>query len=901
MVLKNSYANWVIFFLFFICLPGFAQRSGIKGVITTNSGEPIPFTSIGVENFPAGTMANQEGRYQLDIKPGQYKIFFHCLGFQTQSREVEVGQGYKEINIQLSEQVLQMKEVTISVRNEDPAYGIMRKAIARAKINKLMVDSYVARVYIRGSGRVLAIPFLLRGLAKKDGWDENTVFFTETLENLEFKQPNTYKEVVIAARSTAGNVQVDQRFIKGDLYSPNYGSTVSPLSPSAFNTYKFEYLGAFTDRGKEVFKIKVKPKVNGEKVWTGEMNIVDGLWCIHSAHLEGTVEGIDMKLDHTYSPQEGIWMPVQVHQDFRGTLLGIKFEAKYNSSISNYKLVKNEKLYSDYQALEQKLDEKVTEELRKPEKEIDLKAREKEERKLMKKMAKTYVKEKIKQKLGLRKKEPNSPPQSAYVQSNMEYSVDTNALKKDSTFWEENRDVPLTEMEEKSYHKLDSIRVVDVKKDSLKTKKGGSGGPGWFFLITGKTFKLGKKDSLKRYPTEFKYFSPLADLEFNAVEGYKTSTAFWLKTYLNQSRSRLYDDRSYLQFGPSVRYSFARNKWLGWGTLQYGNPIFEIQAEAGTQMQQINPANPIPEFINSLFALLGSTNYMKLYEKDFVQIKAIRKLTGRVEVESGLEWANRIPVSNSVSKGYFGNKSFERNRVNMPYAPDADTLRTVSFSWNGRMDWYPLLESSINNGKQNFWSSSSPRVQLEWQKALPGIAKSTMDFTRLSLGYLQNIRVNERSQLGVFGRATGLLGVNKISQIDAAQLIGNQTFVLTGNYLESFRNLNYYNHSSQKAIFECHAEWQHKRLLLGWIFKKKTWQEVLLAKGMASPDQPYFYELGYGIDKLFRFMRVEAVRSQWEGGSAAWSFRIGFLRTFDIKPGTFDRRSEETISLNGGI
>lgn len=874
-----------------------AQRSAIKGVISDQKGEPVPFASIGVEKQPAGTMANQEGRYQLDLKPGTYKIYFHCIGYQTQLKEIEVGQGFTEINISMNEQSIQMKEVTIAVRNEDPAYGIMRKAIARAKINKLLVNEYKARVYIRGSGRILEIPFLFRGMAKKEGFDENTVFFTETLENLEFKQPNTYKEVVIAARSTAGDVKIDQRFIKGDLYNANYGSTVSPLSPSAFNTYKFQYLGAFTDRGHEVFKIKVIPKIKGEKIWEGEISIIDNLWCIHSAHLEGNVEGIEMKLNHTYAPQEGIWMPVQLRQDFKGKLLGIGFEATYNSSISQYKLVKNEKLYADFKALEQKLDEKVSAELQKPAEKVDLKAREKEDKKLIRQMAKAYAKEKLKEKLGLKKKEPKAPPRSAFVRSDMEYRVDSNALKKDSAYWEENRDVPLTVLEVRSFHKLDSIRVVEEKKDSAKTGKKGNAGSSVMGFIMGNSYWLGKKDSLKRSPTILKFFSPLSDIQFNAVEGYAFNTSLWLKTYLRQSESRIYDDRPYLQFGPTVRYSFGRNKLLGMGTLQFGTPLFEVQVEGGTRMRQLNGANPIPEWLNSLTALLASRNYLKQYEEDFIEIKAIRKLTGRLELTSGFLWANRIPVRNTKTKGFWGKTEFEPNAVQMPFASAADTGRTILFSWSGRMDWFPVLESSLYNGRQNFYSSSSPRVRFEWEKAIPKIAGSGRDFTRLTLSYLHEFKVNEQSGLALFGRASGFVGTKKMGQMDAAQIIGNQTWFLTGNHLESFRNLNFYDWSSDKAIFEAHAEWEHKRLLLGWLFKKKTWQEVVLAKGMANPDQPYFYELGYGIDQLFRFVRLEVVRSQWQNSTADWSIRVGFQRSFSIGPKTFDRKAESAGSI----
>ena len=875
-----------------------AQRSGIKGIITDQKGEAVPFASIGVEKQPAGTMANQEGRYQLELAPGQYRIYFQCLGYQTQALEVEVKDGLTTADIQLTEVAIQMKEVTVASRNEDPAYGIMRKAIARAKINKMMVDSYKARVYIRGSGRVIEIPFLLRSVAKSNGWDANTVFFTETLENLEFKQPNIYKETVIAARSTAGNVKIGQRFIKEDLYEPKYGPTISPLSPSAFRTYRFQYLGAFTDRGHEVFKIKVIPRLEGENVCEGEIYIIDQLWCIHSAHLKATVEDIEVEVNNLYAPLEGIWLPVQVKQDFKGKVLGISFEGTYNSSLSQYRIVKNEKLYADYKALEQKIDDKITEELQKPREKIDLKKKEKEEKKLLNKMAKTYVKEKFKEKLGLKKKEKNTAPQTAHIVSEANYEVDSNAFKKDSVYWEQNRDVPLTTMEIKSYHKLDSIRVKEEKEDSLKAKKSKGASFGISEFLLGTSYSFGKPDSLKRKPFAVKYFSPFTDIQFNAVEGYAGSASIWLKTNLKPSTNQKRDDRDYLQFGPTVRYSFGRNKVLGHGTLQYKNAAYEFQLAGGTQMRQVNNNEPIAPWLNSLYALIDTRNFSKLYQEEFVHLKALRRLTGRLEVETELQWANRMAVTNSVEKGIWGkSKSFEPNTPAMPYASGAMPSSTVAFTWSGKVDWYPTLAAHLYNDRVWFEATSSPRIRLQFVHAIPGLASSTIDFTSLGISYLQQIPTSEQSSLDIYGRFSGLVRNQKTGQMDMAQVLGNQTFVLTGTSLESFRNLPYYAFASSRAVAELHLEWLHKRLLLGWIWRKKTWQEAVILKGMTNPGQPAFYEVGYGIDQLFRFLRIEGVRSQLQGSAPTWCFRIGFVRSLQLRPSTYNKEVETGFSF----
>ena len=161
----NLFPPTTRFFLFlslFLTIELAAQKTGINGTVLDQVGKPVSFATIGVEKTSLGTMANEEGKYRLDLLPGNYTVYFQCLGFQTVKKEVEIGNGAQEVNITLSEQVITTKAVTIASRVEDPAYSIMRKAIARAKVNKLMVDAYTAEVYIRGSGRIIDLPFLVR-------------------------------------------------------------------------------------------------------------------------------------------------------------------------------------------------------------------------------------------------------------------------------------------------------------------------------------------------------------------------------------------------------------------------------------------------------------------------------------------------------------------------------------------------------------------------------------------------------------------------------------------------------------------------------------------------------------------------------------------------------------------
>ncbi len=877
------------------CLSGYAQKSGIKGTIKDKNGKPVSFASIGAEKLAQGTMANEEGLYKLELVPGNYTIYFQCLGFQTIKKEITVDAGFKDMDVELEEQVIQTKEVLVGSSSEDPAYSIMRKAIARAKINKLLLDAYTAQVYIKGTGRILDMPFLIKKMVEDEGFDENTVFFTETLENLDFKQPNIYKERVIAARSTFGKVKINQSYLKEDLYNPNFGSCVSPLSPAAFRTYSFQYLGFFTDRGHDVFKIKVIPKASGQNVWSGEIFLIDKIWNIHSARLNGNVEGFDVGLTHTYAPLEGIWLPVQIKQEFKGTIFQIKFDIKYNASISKYKITKNQRLYVDFQKIEQELDQKTDELIKNDPVKFDLKKKEKEDKKILRKLAKEYLKEKY----GLRRKSKTEKPVSKTVQSEYQFEYDSTAFKKDSVFWQENRAVPLTEMEVKSFHKLDSIRIVEERKDSAKVKKKKGSEFSFSDLLTGYTFYMGKKDSLGRKMSRLSYFSPLNDAEFNAVEGYVLQGGVWFKRYLRQSLNKQRDDRPFVQFGPIFRYSFGREKIMGSGYLQIGNPKWVIQVSGGTEMRQINGANPISRNVNTMYAYTDTRNFMKLYEVDFGKIQYLRKLTGELEAEVSLEWANRIPVSNSVQKGQWGkSKSFESNFVAMPFSEKAQTGRTVANIFTAQLDWYPGLQSSIYNGFQYYNAQSAPRVRFSLNQAIPGLAEAKASFSQVSVSYRHSLELSSVAQLEVFAKSAVMPYANNIGQMDVNHLFGNRTFLLNSASVEQFRNLDYYAFSTSQNTNELHLHLFRNELVFGWLVpKRKNWREKIFANGMANQNQPFFWEAGYGLDKLFRIITVEAVYSQWENQKGEWRFMLGGTFNFSIQPKSYEKSVDRNFQF----
>jgi len=137
-------------FLIFITGMSFAQSGGVKGNVRGADGESFPYASVFCEELKKGTTSNVEGKYQLDLPPGDYTIQYQYLGFETKKVKLQVGTGWVDQDIQLSERQYKIHEVKISATGEDPAYYIMRKAIGMSQYYLNQVSAYDCEVYFKG-------------------------------------------------------------------------------------------------------------------------------------------------------------------------------------------------------------------------------------------------------------------------------------------------------------------------------------------------------------------------------------------------------------------------------------------------------------------------------------------------------------------------------------------------------------------------------------------------------------------------------------------------------------------------------------------------------------------------------------------------------------------------------
>lgn len=863
----------ICFFLFFFAK---AWAGGIKGTITNIKGEKLPFASVIIKGQNAGTMANADGEYLMNLKPGTYEVNFQFLGYKTVSRQVVVKDEFLQLNIRLEEQTVVLKEVKISSKEEDPAYTIMRKAIAKSKIHQKQVISYQAKAYVKNSILLNKIPLVLRKDLNKQNIKEGVPFLSESVMEISYAQPNSKYTRVLGQKSTFEGISISDGFYLFDFYDPGT-NRVSPLSPAAFKFYRFEYEGFFEDRGLIVNKIRILPKSYGDGVWQGTIYIIDNYWSIHSANVETIDNGLNLKLSQYYGPVEKVWMPINQRIDFSGKLFGFDFliKAQVNASYSTVKtnpaFVEEIKLIDETKEgrLQDPLSKKAlrksgAEDLLKDQKEFSLKNLQK-------------VMKEVEKEERARAKEKKENPD---VLSNEILEIDPQAKKRDSTFWSSSRNIPLTVEEKKSYSYGDSIKVAHVlKRDSLKRD---SIRKSWQYFIMNYDFKLKNGNYLHFEPP----YMPFVGLNYNSVEGIVTDLGLGYKNHAFMSPATKF---KYNIYG-NIRYAFQEKGLRGKLGLELEKGRSKLSFGAGKYIAQFDPNSLIFEWMNSVTTLFNEQNFLKIYDKRYASIGYTFEKDARLTLSTNLEMAERSPLEN-LSKIYVI-KNYAKNGFSTNNPPSIE-LGSGSFTpnkaliWQSQVRWTPGGKMKIRNGVKRYLPGKAPAITLTYKKGM-----IDTDFDYLSLNLKQTINLGQLGKLDYMVEAGDYLNNRKIYLMDMKHLNNNYLNALqTGLFaryrlletrvpVEGEENINYinqYRFSTKGRYLQGHVINEFKKLLITQlpIARIAGLKEDIFINYLNSPTLKNYVEIGYGIDGILKAVRLEAVTSYEDGNYKRFGVKLG--------------------------
>jgi hypothetical protein len=445
-------------------------------------------------------------------------------------------------------------------------------------------------------------------------------------------------------------------------------------------------------------------------------------------------------------------------------------------------------------------------------------------------------------------------------------SFATNANKKEADFWDTIRPVPLTTEEFKNYIQKDSIQTIrksatyldsiDAKGNQFKLDK----------LITGYTYK----NSFKKWTINYQGLSNIASFGFNTVQGYNLESGFSYRKWNDETGK-------YTFISSTFNYGFAEDRLRVKGNYYHRfnnkNNAY-ISVSGGSSINQFNGNEPISAIVNSVSTLFFKNNFMKLYNKEFVDVNYGREVANGLFISGKLLYENRRALLNTTD--YTVVKNNDIYSSNDPLQP----LNFTSTPFNPHHVFKFQLGTRIRfgqkyisrpDGKINIQNDNYPVISLNYEKAFGATHKNhqydlisgVIDFTK-TLG--------NKGDFGLRIKAGKFFGAQNIAFVDFKHFNGNLTHVnIMNNSLNSFNLLPYYSHSTNDAYVETHIEHNSKGYLMNKIplLNKLQWNLIGGFHQILIPNAKPYQEVTIGFDHIgwgkFRFLRIDYVRSYQNG------------------------------------
>lgn len=801
-----------------------ASGAQVRGVVSNQQGQPLPFATIMIKGTTIGTTANATGAYVLEIPEGPQVIVCQYMGYKKSEKSIT---GGGELHFVLEPVSLQMKEVVVKSGGEDPAYAIIRQAIKKRPYYLDQVKNYTCESYIKMLARLRKMP--KRVLGQKidpteigvDSSGKGIVALTESLTKIAWKAPDMKLEV-ISSRSSGGGLGFDIPTVI-NFYKNNVEAMqtqvgprgfISPISDNAIHYYKYRLEGTFVDDGKLVNKILVIPRRKYEPLFAGHIYITEDDWRIHSTDFmltkEYQLELIDtLVIRQTHVPvAPGVWRTKDQVVYLAAKVFGFDITANSVNVYSKYDL---------------------------------------------------------------------NPvfPKGYFNKVVMKY--DKNAEWRDIKYWDSIRPVPLEADELRDFQVKDS--TARARRDSAKSRQ-------HLDSLRARPQPVKALGVIWEGVSHRWYFQGDTSVQSHSlyvpglIKGLSYNTVEGAALQISPGVTFTLPKRRYLTWLSSVRYGFSNaHLQAQTGLTLTRAPEGGIGARntwsvsGGKRITQFNRANPIGPVMNSLYTLLLKENYMKLYESRFAQLSFNRSYESSFAFSVFSLFEDRNPVANTTDFVLIKNdrKSFTPNHpqelAGVPFGKEQVLTvgGNVSFQPGQRYIEYPRGRRSIG--------SKYPTFSAGYRKGF-----IDADFDRWNFDVRDEMNFKLLGELKYHLGAGGFLNAAAVSIPDMQHFNGNQTF-LNIRYLNSFQLAQYYEYSTTAGFFAtANLEHHFNGLLTNRIplFNRLKWHLVAGTNAFYVNRDKHYVEVFAGLENILKVFRVDVVAGYQSHADSRIGVRLGF-------------------------
>ena len=268
----------------------FSQQLILSGKIASAENDmPLSYANIRIDGTMSGTSSNVEGRYELKLSAGHYKIIASYIGFKSDTAEIELTAS-TNLDFSLETVSIKLQEVTV-LPGKNPAEELMRRVIEEKHKRDSKIDSYVFQAYTKGivkttRGAYISDRQVNIEIAKSDTGKLSISAIIENESRGYFKKPDFYKDEIIARKQTANappsiNILTGGRFIQ-NFYSNDlrfFGRVMtSPIADEALDYYYYIITDTLAQDNRNIFVVNFEPIDRSDPGFYGDIYIIDSTY-----------------------------------------------------------------------------------------------------------------------------------------------------------------------------------------------------------------------------------------------------------------------------------------------------------------------------------------------------------------------------------------------------------------------------------------------------------------------------------------------------------------------------------------------------------------------------------------------------------------------------------------------
>lgn len=675
------------------------------------------------------------------------------------------------------------------------ADSIMERVIFFAPFYESIVESYKAELYIKGKVNVRKKNHLIRFLPSmfrvKRGVRE---YMMETYSDLNFTAPNIYDQKVKASVGTASEFwELDGRlpeYFHINVYAPTllYDKLLSPLSPNARKYYNYRVdsvMGGLHDRS---YRVRFIPKYKSYQLVGGYMVVSSQVWSIRELRFAGSSEMLrfhnHVRMGDVGGLDEFLPKRYDVEASFR--FLGNLIDGNYTAVL-------------DYKEIAQK---------------SPAHARKKKE------------------------------AQGNRYDLSESYTLrsDTNAYRRDTTYFNSLRPLPLDSHEQQLYQdfflRRDTLGRQDWKPKNKKLVFWGEIGDA---LISRYTVNLSKVGSVRCSPL----INPFL-MSYSGKHGFSYRQEF--------KYNRLFPGDRLLRIVPRIGYNFkehvfywrVRTDFAYWPRkrvalhLDFGN---------GNRIYSSEVLDDLKSMPDSIFDF--DQIHLDYFSDLYLKLRQSWEIVNGLTLDIGLSMHRRTEVERSRFVPANPQPAARTDAA----AIDPDLLNKFRHTYNSfaprvRLTWTPGQYYYMNGDRKVNLHSRYPTMSVDWERGIGGVFPGSSTYERIEvdlqhtvpLGLMRDVYF--RLGWGAFTNQKELYFVD-FSNFTRSNLptgwnddIGGVFQLLDGQW---------YN-SSRKYV-RGHLTYEAPFLILPHLMKytRSVLNERLYLNALMVPHLNPYVELGYGI------------------------------------------------------